>query len=118
VSKVGTVLKDIVKGIEYPFKFAAKAEKVMATVIKDDPQARVILTTLVQKCEAIGADGLQDVAAKGLNLAEDQVTIAALVDLGAYLKSTVLPFVETAYGTIVEDVKATTTTTTTTTTTA
>jgi hypothetical protein len=105
------VVEDIGKGIEYPFKFADKAAKVLATIIKDDPEAKIIFTTLTQKCEAIGADVLMDVGAKGLNLIADEGTITALQDLGAYLKGTVIPFIEAAYGTIVADVVTTAATT-------
>jgi len=103
--EVEHVGEEIVKGIEFPFKFAAKAEKVLATIITDDPAARTVLTALVQKCEAIGADTLKDIGEKGLNLQDDASTIAAIQALGSYIKDTVVPFIEQVYGQVAADVK-------------
>lgn len=98
---------DVLHVIEDPFKFAAKATKVIETVVKDDPQAKTIITQVVTLSSAIGVDGATILAAKGIvNPTVYLATLQAVEALGAYIKSTVVPFIEQAYGEVVADVDA------------
>lgn len=101
---VETVAKDVAKGIAYPFRFAVKAEKVLATAIKDQPELKDMLTELTAKIEGIGADALKDIGEKGLNIADDMETIVALKDLFGYFVATVKPEIIKVYGEIQADV--------------
>ena len=104
IEKIG---EDILKVVEDPFKFVAKATKVIATVVKDDPQAKTIITQVVTLSSAIGVDGATILAAKGIvNPEQYLATLQAVEALGAYIKSTVVPFVEQVYGEVVTDVEA------------
>ena len=105
---VGSVLenvgKDVVKGVEAPFKWIGKAEKVLATAIKDQPELRTTVITLVQKAEAITASGVKDVGEKGLNLQDDAATLALVEDFFSYFQQTLVPIVEKVYAEVKTDV--------------
>jgi hypothetical protein len=103
VEKIGN---EVLTVVEAPFKWIDKAARVINAVVTDDPLAKTILTTLVQKTEAIGTDVLTDFADKGLNPVTDIATIKAIEDLASYVKLTVVPFVEQAYGTLKTDLAA------------
>ena len=103
---IETAGKDVIKGITYPFTYAYKASKVLATVIKDQPVLKVLLTQMVQKAEQIAADGLAAGGAKGLNLAEDAVVLADAEAFFVWFKANVVPEIETVYGEIKTDVSA------------
>jgi hypothetical protein len=91
------------KVAEFP-KFVVKAAAVVGTAIKDQPQVKEVLTTLVSDGEAIIASGALDIAGKGLNLINDAATLALVEAYFAYIKSTVIPMVETIYGQVKADV--------------
>lgn len=101
-------LSEVEHGIEFPFKFIGKAAAVISTAIKDQPEIKNAVTVLVEKCDAIGADTMIDVAERGLNLIDDAATVRAVADLGEYLKSTFIPLVEKLYGEIKTDVTSVT----------
>lgn len=96
--------EDILHGVEQPFKLIARAERVLATAIKNQPELKDAITTLVSKCEVIGADTMRDIGERGLNLADDLATAQAIAALGEFLKSTFVPLVEKLYGEIKTDV--------------
>lgn len=95
---IEVAVKDVV---EIP-KFVVKAAAVLGTAIKDQPEVKNVLTTLVSKAEAITASGALDVSQKGLNLISDAATIALVQDFFTYVKTAVVPMVESIY----EDVKS------------
>lgn len=102
--KLGTIAHDTLKVIEAPFTFAAKAEKVFATALSHEPELHTVVTTLVAKAEVIAADGTRDVAERGLSIPDDLATLAAIRDLGEYVRSTVEPLIVKLYGEIKIDV--------------
>lgn len=99
------IFKDIEKGIEFPFKFVVKAEKVLESAITHEPELKSVLTTLIGKCEIIAADTAKDVLEKGLSLPDDLTTILAVKDLGEYVKSTLIPLVTKLYGEVKTDLQ-------------
>lgn len=104
MSKLGTVAHDCLKVIEAPFTYAAKAEKVLATALKNEPELKTTIATLIQKCETIASDGVKDVAERGLNIPDDLATLHAIQDLGAYIRATVEPLIVRLYGELKIDV--------------
>lgn len=100
---IETVGKDIVKVIEEPFKFVVKAEAVIATAIKDDPEIKAVITTLVQKASEVGAAAVLAGGSKGLNLAEDSAALSQAEAFFEWFKATVVPLVEKVYGEIKTD---------------
>ncbi len=96
---VGHVALNVVDGkyIAEAVTWTEKAESVLATAIKDQPELKATLTTLVQKAEAIGTDAVTDVAGKGLNLAADAKTLADAEAFFAWIISTLVPLIESVY---------------------
>lgn len=106
VTGLETVGKDVLKVIEAPVAFIVKTEKVIETIVADKADAKAILSALVSKAEAIGADGAKDLVQKGLNPIDDLATLQAIEDLATYVKTVVVPFVEKVYGEVDQDVAA------------
>jgi hypothetical protein len=104
VSAVEKVGEKILHGVEAPFKFIVRAERVLETAIHDQPELKSTLTTLVQKCENIGVDAMRNVGERGLDLSDDLKTAEAIADLGLFISSTLVPLVERLYGEIKTDV--------------
>lgn len=101
---IETVGKDIghviVEGIEFP----DKAAKVINTVVKDVPQFKAELLTLITDGKSVLVDAMDAASAKGLNWTEDLSIIAAIEAFAAYFKNTFLPAVEAAYNEVNTDV--------------
>jgi hypothetical protein len=95
--------EDVVK---FP-SFVVKAAAVLETAIKDQPEVKAVLTSLVQQGESIAVSVTTDVAGKGLNLAADAATLALVESFFVYFKSTVIPMIENIYGEIKVDVSVT-----------
>ena len=99
-----TIGTDVLKGVEAPFKFIDKAEQVLATAIKDEPELKTVITTLVQKASTIGAAVTLDVSEKGVNLIDDATTLSELKDFFTYFNASVVPVIESVYGQVKTDV--------------
>jgi hypothetical protein len=107
LAKVGHVALNVVDGhyIADALTYTEKAAAVLATAITDQPELKSTLTTLVTKVEAIGADLVVDATGKGLNLASDAATVAAVEDLLSWSKATLVPLIESIWGQLTTDVK-------------
>jgi len=104
----GTVLKDIVEAPVELINWGFKAEKVLATAIKDQPQLKTVLTALIKQAESIGTAGIAAAGGSGLNLTADATVLADAEAFFAYVKSNVVPLVESIYGEVKADVTGTT----------
>jgi hypothetical protein len=106
LADVGHVALNVVDGhyIAEALTFTDKAASVLATAIKDQPELKTALTTLVTKAEAIGADAATDVAGKGLDLVSDAKTLADVEALFGWIMATLVPLVESVYDEVKTDV--------------
>ncbi len=99
-----TVAVDTAKFIEEPIQFLAKAEKVIASAIQDQPAVKQAVMSLVQQAQTVIADTVGDVAGKGLNLAAAAKTLSDAEQFFAYFKDTFMPLVESLYAEVKADV--------------
>jgi hypothetical protein len=102
--KCGQVLLDIV---EFPVKlitWGEKAEKVLATAIKDQPELKDVLTQIVTRAEAIGGAAVAAAGGDGINLTADATVLADAEQFFLYIKSTLVPIVEAIYGEVKADI--------------
>jgi hypothetical protein len=91
----------VVKVVE----FLPKAEKVIATAIKDDPEVKAAVLDLVKQATAVIGDVSTDVADKGINLAAGSKTLVDAEQFFSYFKSEFIPMVESVYAEIKTDVQ-------------
>ena len=105
-SKLETIGKDVLKAVTKPFTFLAKTEKVLDTVITDQPVLKTLLTQTVVKSEQIAVDGLAAGGSKGMNLVADAQVLNDAEQFFVWFKNTVVPEIEKVYGEISTDVKA------------
>ena len=73
---IETVGKKILGYLEAPIKFLVKAEKVLATAIKDQPELKSVITDVVTKAEGLAGDIAAAAASKGLNWIADAKLVA------------------------------------------
>jgi hypothetical protein len=110
---ITSILKDVVespvilvKEIGKVFTIIGKADRVLNTVIADQPEIKAALLSTVNGALAIGGDISTAVAAKGLNWTEDAQVVA---DVEAYFKNTIegklVPLIESLYSDIAADIK-------------
>jgi hypothetical protein len=91
----------IVKTVE----FLPKAEKLIASAIKDQPEVKSAVLDLVTQATAVIGDVTIDVADKGINLAADAKTLADAEAFFTYFKNTFIPLVESIYSEVKTDVQ-------------
>jgi hypothetical protein len=109
--KVGAedVAKGVEKGVEYgivhPIEFLIKAEKVLASAIKDQPEIKDAVLALVKQASGVIGDVSTDVAEKGLNLQDDAKTLADAEAFFTYFKDKFIPLVEMVYAEVKADVQ-------------
>ncbi len=109
--KVGAVdvAKGVEKGVEYavihPIEFCVKAEKVLASAIKDQPEVKNAVLALVKQASSVIADVGTDVAEKGINLQDDAKTLADAEAFFNYFKANFIPLVESLYAEVKADVQ-------------
>lgn len=96
---------DVAHGIEYPISFLLKAESVIASAIKDQPEIKSAVISLIAQAEAVIGDVATASAAKGINLASDAKALADAESFFEYFKSTFIPLVESVYAEVAADVK-------------
>ncbi|MGA9071856.1 MAG: hypothetical protein WB424_16455 [Terracidiphilus sp.] len=93
----GSVIKDIAKGIAWPFVHAAQVIEVLTAALKDEPSVKDAVIGLIQEIKTVGEDALTAAAAKGLDVPDDILTIEAAQTLYTYVQTKFLPAVESAY---------------------
>jgi hypothetical protein len=93
-----TVGHDIVIAVE----FLPKAEKVIATAIKDQPAVKAAVLELIAQGTKVVGDVSTVAADKGINLAADTQALTDAEAFFTYFKNTFIPAVEAVY----EEVKA------------
>ena len=102
---IETIGKDIVKGIEFPFIYTAKAVKVLDSAITDSPEIKAAIIELIKQVEGVIGDVSLDVASKGFDLASDAKTLADAEAFFGYFKSTFCPLVAKVYSEVSADLK-------------
>jgi hypothetical protein len=96
---------DVAKGIEYPISFLVKAESVIASAIKDQPEVKTAVISLIAQAESVIGDVATASAAKGIDLASDAKALADAETFFNYFKSTFIPLVEQVYTEVAADVQ-------------
>jgi hypothetical protein len=108
--KVGVVDagKGIAKGVDVaivqPIEFAVKAEKVIATAIKDQPIVRDAVTSLVKQATTVINDFKTDVGDGLFNLRADEQTFKDAEAFFNWFKDSFIPAIEQVYGDVSTDV--------------
>lgn len=100
-----TVGKDIVKGVEYPIEFLVKAEAVIASAIKDQPEVKTAILGLVTQAQTVIADSAGVLANKGVDFSADSKTLADAEAFFEYFKNTFIPMVEQIYAEVKADIQ-------------
>jgi len=108
--KVGA--EDVGKGVEevveyaivHPVEFVVKAEKVLTSAIKDQPEVKDAVLGLVKQATGVIGDVATDAADKGINLEADAKTLTDAEAFFTYFKSTFIPLVESLYAEVEADV--------------
>lgn len=109
--KVGAVdvAKGVEKGVEYaivhPIEFCIKAEKIIASAIKDQPEVKAAVLDLVKQATGVIGDVAEDVAEKGINLQDDAKTLADAEAFFTYFKDNFIPLVEKLYAEVKADIQ-------------
>ena len=104
--KVKGIGVKIVHGLEIPVKIFQKVDIVIQDVIKDEPELKSLITTMVAKAETIGMDTLGAVGDRGVNLVLDEKDIADMVDFFKFVNTSVVPEFIKIYGQIKTDISA------------
>ncbi len=99
IKKIG---EKIISIVEWPIKHSAMLGELLVDLEKDAPSTKSALVGFVQQCEALGPDGLEALASKGLDVPEDIKVGADVKNIFTYVKDTLLPTIEKDYA----DVKA------------
>jgi len=86
-------------------EFLPKAERVIASAIKDQPAIKDAVLTLVKQASGVIGDTASAAAAKGINLTQDAKALADAEAFFSYFKSTFIPLVESVYREITADVQ-------------
>jgi hypothetical protein len=111
IEKIGHDIKvaavDTAKGIVKVVEFLPKAEQVIATAIKDQPQVKTAVLSLVQQATTVIGDVATDAADKGINLAADSKTLADAEAFFTYFKNSFVPLVEAVYDEVKADLSST-----------
>jgi hypothetical protein len=89
----------IVEAVE----FLPKAERVIASAIKDEPTVKQAVLDLVKNAEQVFADGAVAVAGKGVDLVSDAKVLADAEAFFAYFKTEFCPLIEKLYGEVKAD---------------
>jgi hypothetical protein len=108
-----SILKDVAespvflaKEVGKIFTIIGKADKVLNTVIADQPEIKTALLNTVNGALAVSGDISTAIAAKGLNWTADTQVVA---DVEAYFKNTIegqlVPLIEKLYADIAVDIK-------------
>lgn len=107
--KVGAVDvgKDVAKGVDVaivqPIEFVVKAEKVIATAVKDQPIVRDAMVALVKQATTVIDDFKTDVSDGLINLSADEQTLKDAEAFFNWFKSSFIPTMEQVYGDLSSD---------------
>jgi hypothetical protein len=109
IESIGHGLKvaaeDVAHAVELPITFLIKAEKVIASAIKDRPAIKEAVLDLVKQAESVVADAGIAAASKGIDLASDAKALADAEAFFEYFKSTFIPLVEQVYKEVAADIQ-------------
>jgi hypothetical protein len=101
--------KGVAKGIDVavvrPIQFTVKAEKVIASAIKDQPVIRDAVASLVQQATTVIDDFKTNVAEGLIDLKADEQTLRDAEIFFNWFKSSFIPTVEQVYGNIAADIQ-------------
>lgn len=100
-----TAAKDVLKVIESPVTLLVKAEKVIESVIKDQPLLKIAVTSVVTDGTTIAANLAGVIASRGANWVED---LALVKQIESFFTQDILaklvPVVEQVYGELENDI--------------
>ena len=96
---------DVAHVIEAPISLLVKAEKVLASAIKDQPDVKAAVINLIKQAETVISDVTIVSASKGLDLASDAKALADAEIFFQYFRSTFIPLVEAVYKEVAADIK-------------
>ena len=82
-----------------------KAEKVIATALKDQPIVRDAVTALIKQANVVIDDFKTDIGDGFINLKADEQTLKDAEAFFNWFKSSFIPTMEKVYGDISADVK-------------
>ncbi len=108
--KVGVedVGKGVAKGIDVaivqPIQSVVKAEKVIATALKDQPIVRDAVTALIKQANVVIDDFKTDIGDGFINLKADEQTLKDAEAFFNWFKSSFIPTMEKIYGDISAEV--------------
>lgn len=85
-------------------EFLPKAEKVIASAIKDQPQIKDAVIELVKQAEGVIGDVAGAVATKGIDLASDAKALADAEAFFSYFESIWIPLIEQVYKEVAADI--------------
>ncbi len=97
------VAKAVNVAVVQPIEFGVKAEKVLASAIKDQPIVRDAVVALVKQATTVVQDFKTDVSDDLINLTQDEQTLKDAQAFFNWFKSTFIPTVEQVYGDISAD---------------
>lgn len=97
------VVQAVNVAVVQPIQFAVKAEKVIATAVKDQPVVRDAIVTLVKQASTVIDDFKTDVGDGLFNLRADEQTIKDAEAFFNWFKSTFVPSMEQVYGDLSAD---------------
>lgn len=106
---VEDVGKAVVTGVDVvivqPIEFVVKAEKVIATAVKDQPIVKDAIMELVKQANTVIDDFKTDVSDGLINLRADEKTLNDAEAFFNWFKSTFIPNMEQVYGDLSADQK-------------
>jgi uncharacterized Rossmann fold enzyme len=97
--------EDVLKVVEFPFKYTAQVARVLDSAIADSPEIKGAVIELIKEAETVIGDGSASVAQKGINLQSDAATLAAAEAFFLYFKGTFCPLVAKIYAEVQADLK-------------
>ena len=93
--------KDIVKVVD----FLPHVVSLLNTAIKNEPQVKTLIQTLITEAGTVISTGGTAVASEGTNLLADAATLAAAEAFFTYFKNIFLPAAESLYKDLAADAK-------------
>lgn len=111
IEKIGHDLKVAAVDTEHVIvrtvEFLPKAAAVIASAIKDQPEVKTAVLSLISQATVVIGDVATDAADKGIDLAADAKTLADAEAFFDYFRSTFVPLVEAVYAEVKADVSGT-----------
>lgn len=101
-----TILKDIGKGIAWPFVHGAQLLSILNTALRDEPAVKTAVTGLIAQIGMLTAEGSVVISGQGLNITADMAELVAAKALWSYVVNTFLPAVDAAWKDVASEVQA------------